>query len=166
MLNSNFIVIVSLFGLAASIIVMDPINPKLRSGQVLKMRCKDPSSVIYCSWNIREYSPLLTIYPSFGNLEDDECVFEEKMPVTHGRIGVCCFILLTNNPTRGTYCTIVTVLVLPKIQLESEFTFDKNDTMSVMADEESMLTCTVAGARPKPDVLWKIGNPIRNQFVY
>ena len=105
--------------------------------------------------------------PSISNLEDGECEFDLEMPARNRANKIYCHIFPRNNPdTISTKSTSVTTLVLPKIQLKSEFMFDKNDTVSVMAGEESMLTCTVAGARPKPDVLWKIGNPIRHQFIY
>ena len=167
MLISKFIVIVTLFGLAASIIEMDPINPKLRSGQALKMLCKVPSSITNCFWTFlnKNWIPFKPPRkPSFGNLEDGECGWEGEITTTRREIDVCCVINLSNNPIPNHNCTSVHVVVLPKIQLESEF--DKNGKITVMAGEESMLTCIVTGAQPKPDVLWKIGNPIRNQFVY
>ena len=76
--------------------------------------------------------------------------------------------MLTLWSTRENEATTTnfTSAVLPEIQLKSEFIFDENDTITVQAGEESQLDCIVDGARPQPAVLWKIGNPIRNQFDY
>ena len=167
MLHSKFIVIVTLFGLAASIIVLDPMNPTLRWGQVIKMRCKARWSIDRCLWKVidkwQQYNH------TFGNLQDGECGFDLetkliKIPGTK-KIEISCTVFSSKNRNKSvTNATSVTIVV-PKTRVKSEFPID-NGKISVMADKESMLTCTVAGARPQPRVLWKIGNPKRNQFVY
>ena len=73
---------------------------------------------------------------------------------------VTCLVFLGKTYRIRTVSNSVPTVVLPKIQLISELMSDKNNMITVIAGEESMLTCTVAGARPKPTVLWKIGNQI------
>merc|ERR1712071_309891 len=93
----------------------------------------------------------------YGNWEDGECCFDLVL-VTDKAIKVQCVVWLSNNLSKSeTAYSNITPAVLPKIQLRSEFKIDDNDTIAVFAGEESKLTCTVAGARPKPAVLWKIG---------
>ena len=165
MLHSKLIVIVTLFGLAASNIVMDPINPTLRWGQVIKMRCRAPWSIYLCIWGYAEKE----FEHSVGNLEDGECEYDLEMPVTNKTIEISCKVYQNRLQERGviksekTATTVITV-VLPKIRLACVKCIS-SDKISVMAGEESALTCTVEGARPKPDILWKIGNPIRNRSV-
>ena len=163
MLHSTFILIFMLFGLAAGSVVMDPVGPVVRLGQVTKMRCKTPSSITGCVWYIDESQ--YTTNLSYGNWEDGECCFD-LVPVTDKAMKVQCVVWLSNNSSNTeTAYSNITYAVLPKIKLRSEFIFDKNDTITVIAGEQSKLTCIVAFARPKPAVLWKIGNPILNQLI-
>merc|ERR1712071_367194 len=93
----------------------------------------------------------------YGNWEDGECCFDLVL-VTDKAIKVQCVVWLSNNLSKSeTAYSNITPAVLPKIQLRSEFKIDDNDMIAVFAGKESKLTCTVAGARPKPAVLWKIG---------
>ena len=166
MLHPSFILTVMLFGFVASSVVIDPMNPILRAGQVTKMRCQAPSSIINCVWSVSKIDSVI-VNLIFGNLEDNECGFELETEYNNNKTyRVYCTVLLSNSPDPYvSNSTEVTIAVLPKIHLESEFSFDDNDTITVNAGEESTLYCNLVGARPRPDVLWKIGNPIRNQFV-
>ena len=142
----------------------------------MKMRCRAPWSIYQCYWyyngKVFEHSAKHSI-KNFGNLEDGECEYDLEMPVTNKTIQIFCRVFRKSLWLKGvrrselTTTTVITV-VLPKIRLTCDKcnSSDKNEKILVMAGEESALTCIVAGARPKPDVLWKIGNPIRNQFVY
>ena len=147
-------IIVLLFGLAASTIVIDPVDPVLRSGQSVTFRCQAPSSVESCFWKIDSDLP----GNGHGTFENGECSFKLVVPVTHRVIKVECSVSQKDNPQIVDMAnTKIIPAVLPKINLRSEFIFEKNDTITAMAGKERKLTCTVAGARPKPDVLWKIG---------
>ena len=155
---SQCIFIVLLFGLAASTIVIDPVDPVLRSGQSVTFRCKAPSSVKLCHWMID--SDFNNPGDTYGTFENGECSFKLVVPVTHQIKTVVCYVYLNNEPQRKYFATTsITTIVLPKLELDHSY---GNDTITAMAGKERKLTCTVAGARPKPDVLWKIGKPIQN----
>ena len=89
---------------------------------------------------------------SFGNLEDGECDYDLTLWDAMA-VEVTCHAFLDNPLLAETAATSISTAVFPKIQLGSQFMFDKNNTMAVMAGEESMLTCIVAGAPPKPAVI-------------
>jgi len=139
--------------------VIDPVDPILRVGQTAKMLCKAPSSIKSCLWYINgqlynpEPNPASDIR-SFGNFEDGECGIE-FVSITDGENGAwACHVFLSADPGKAESATAnVTTLVLPKIQLEKI----TNNKLTVIAGEVTELTCTVADARPKPAVLWKIG---------
>jgi len=150
---SQCIFIVLLFQLVASIIVIDPVDPVLRSGQSVTFRCKAPSSVKSCIWIID--SDFNNPGDTYGTFENGECSFKLVVPVKHQVIKVSCSVCQNKNPQRIDLATTsITTIVLPKLELDHSY---GNDTITAMAGKERKLTCTVAGARPKPDVLWKIG---------
>ena len=155
--------IVTLFGMATSTVVIDPINPILRAGRVTKMRCQVESKIGVCNWYIDGY-PVSSV-DTYGDWDKGECGYNMKMSRDIVK-EVECRVRLSKNWKNMVFAsTNVTVAVLPEIQLESEFSFDDNDTITVNAGEESTLYCNLVGVRPKPAVLWKIGNPIRNRSV-
>ena len=160
MLHATFIAIVVLFGLAASSVVIEPINPVLRLGQVTKMRCQTPSSIKICLWEFN--GDVHASGNETGNFENGECSYDLVLLQAHQAIQIKCqlFPMHHKGVPRVTTFTSGTTAVLPKIELEFEFEIVNNDTITAIAGKESMLTCTVSGARPKPDVLWKIGKPI------
>ena len=121
MLHSTFILIFMLFGLAAGSVVMDPVGPVLRLGQVTRMRCKTPSSITQCSWYIDGLES--ANYFLCGNWEDGECCFDLVL-VTDKAIKVQCVVfLLSNNLSKSeTAYSNITPAVLPKIQLNSKST--------------------------------------------
>ena len=151
-----------LFGLAASSVVIFPFHPTRRLGQVTKLRCQASSSIKRCIWAINgriDYDPNL-----LGNFKHGECDYNLKL-LSDKAVEVTCHVFPSNNPLAAEHIfetanTSVTTVVLPKIQLESQFKIDDNDTITVIDGKAGLLTCTVSGARPKPAVLWKIGNPI------
>ena len=158
MLHPTFIPIVVVFGLAASNVVIEPINPVLRLGQVTKMRCQTPLSIRLCLWKFN--GDVHVSGNETGNFENGECSYDLVLLQAHQAIQIECHLFPTREVPHVTNFTSVTTAVLPKIELEFEFEIVNNDTISAIAGKESMLSCTVSGARPKPDVLWKIGKPI------
>jgi len=157
----TFILSAMLFGFATCNIVIDPVDPILRLGQTAKMMCRAPSSIKSCYWYINGqlYNPDpegTGSIRSFGSADDGECGIE-FMSITEAENGAwaCHVFLKADQAGKAESATAnVTTLVLPTITMDGVI----NNKVNAVAGEEAELKCTVANARPKPAVLWKIGD--------
>jgi len=156
----TFILSAMLFGYVACSITIDPVDPILRLDETAKIMCKAPSSIENCFWYIN--NALLNPSTagtgrirSFGSLEDGECGIEFMTITEAENAAVTCHVFLVGQSDKAESATAnVTTLVLPTIVMDGVV----NNKVNAVAGEEAELKCTVAGARPTPAVLWKIGD--------
>jgi len=128
----------------------------VRADETVRLMCRTNGSPIKkCQWEINgdlyELGEGQRFQP-FGRLQDGECGIQATMSETENGPWTC-HVFKEGSSRAEKASTNVTQLVLPNITLRPNA-----EPITVMAGQETEVSCLVEKARPAPGILWKIGD--------